>query len=302
MSILSNSITYSYSTNTTLDPIAGRQYVIKNTGGSSIDITLDGAVFTVAPGATVALGYDGTAVYDITGAAEGAELDGRVEVLEDRTTPGYIYGGRLYIESSGTFQKATYPGLKAVRIFAVGGGGGVAGVPATSAGEQQVVGSAGSGGLSVSWVEAGDLATSETVTIGAGGELDSTGGTTSFGAHAVANGGATGATSTVAADGGAPGVLDGAVGNERISIGHGGGGAFASPRIGAGNFVMIDPGGASPLGGDSWRSRSATVTGHVTTGGRGYGGGATGGGHLQNQGAKDGADGADGVVIVDLYY
>lgn len=96
--------------------------------------------------------------------------------------------------SSGTYTKPA--GLKRMKVTLVAGGGGGGGCDAISGSIAGFGGSAG--GISVKVIEAASLASSETVTIGAGGggstgnTTAGTGGTSSFGAHCSATGGAGG--------------------------------------------------------------------------------------------------------------
>lgn len=100
----------------------------------------------------------------------------------------------LYL-SSGTFVKANYPWLKSVRVVVVGGGGGGGYCRATGTNQVSCGASGGAGAVGIFWLDADDLAATETVTVGTGGAGGSVagvygayGGTTSF-ASVLAYGG-----------------------------------------------------------------------------------------------------------------
>ena len=110
---------------------------------------------------------------------------------------GYRLAAEVYITSTGSFAKAVYPGIKAVEVECLGGGGGSGGVPSTNS-LQRSISSGGSGGeYTRAWIIESDLSATETVTIGAAGaggttgssDFGGTGGTTSFGALLTALGG-----------------------------------------------------------------------------------------------------------------
>jgi hypothetical protein len=108
-----------------------------------------------------------------------------------------FYSDIIYYRFSSLFQKANYPGLKAIRVMCLGGGGGGAGCQATTT-AQVAVGHGGQGGwYAESFIKDIDsLPASVNITIGAGGAgglvngLGSPGGNTSFGSLVIAKGGA----------------------------------------------------------------------------------------------------------------
>src|SRR5690606_34295960 len=109
---------------------------------------------------------------------------------------GYVYGGTVYFTSSGTFTKADYPGLRAVRVKVQAGGGGGGGAAGTSPGEEAAAAGGGGGEYAESFIPASGLSAAETITVGTGGSggaagfnIGSTGGDSSFGSHVVAKGG-----------------------------------------------------------------------------------------------------------------
>jgi hypothetical protein len=214
---------------------------------------------------------------------------------------------RVIFTSNGTFDKADYPWAKRAMITAVGGGGGGAGAAATSAGQASAGGGGGSGAYSVAEVLLSAMSDSETVTIGAGGAGGSgasngvVGGDSSFGAHCVAKGGFTG------------GYINATASFPQASLSGSGGQASA----GTGDIKGGGNGGTFGL------VLNCTVTNHACGGGSGgsvFGGGSdtirysesprdgdapgaggSGVANIQSQTAKDGGDGADGIVIVDLF-
>lgn len=216
---------------------------------------------------------------------------------------GYANGYRLsqtvIFTSSGTFTKASYAGLKAVRVRVVGAGAAGGGVALAGTGNHSCGGGGGGGGYAESFVLAAALATSETVTVGAGGTAGS-GGTSSFGTKASANGGGVGGSisnqplmvSALSGNGGVATIGDikaagspGTKGSGNATLGHGGEGG--SSMFGGGGVGTYSGGG-----------------GAVTTGvdASGYGGG--GGGAAANAGSSGGASGGagtSGIVIVEVF-
>jgi hypothetical protein len=225
---------------------------------------------------------------------------------------GYTYFGTIYYTSNGTFNKAD-PfgtgdiGLRAIRARAVGGGGGGGGAATTGVGQTACGGGGGGGGYAEAFItDIAGLASSVTVTCGAGGtgatagnNSGTAGGNSSFGTLVVANGG--GAGSGQAAGSPVP----------RFSGTAGAGGTGATGDLliqGATPMVMLALASANMRapGGDSLLGFGA-VSGIATSGGNGaagqlYGGGGSGGGNSENQGtARSGGAGANGIVIVDCF-
>lgn len=105
----------------------------------------------------------------------------------------------LFIKTTTSFVKASYPGLYAIEIELMGGGGG-AGYCASTAASRWAWGVGGSGGAYLkTLILASDLGSSETVTIGVGGtggtsgsKIGGTGGDSSFGTIVYAGGGSGG--------------------------------------------------------------------------------------------------------------
>jgi hypothetical protein len=194
----------------------------------------------------------------------------------------------LYYTSSGSFTKATYPYLNAIRVKCQGGGGGGAGSPTSGSGCNPA---GGGGGYAESFItDIAGLAGTVTVTRGAGGAGGAAGangvagGDSSFGTAVIGNGAA--ATDLANVKGGAGGAGTG----DLIVRGGGGQGFLPSGQSssqGAGSFL----GGA----------REAQYSNITRTGDSGvlYGGGGNGGMRVTTNAA--GGAGANGIVIVELY-
>jgi hypothetical protein len=199
-------------------------------------------------------------------------------------TAVYRFVDTVYFTSSGTFSKADYPWLRAIRVKCVGGGGGGSGANNT----------AGGGGSGGSYAESfiTDIAlldASEPVTVGAGGAggvgavTGAAGGESTF--RPVGGGGGGGGNSN-----GQGGLPTTPVGDGQLVIGGNAGGSGGDATASSGH------GGGSVLGAGGRGSRNnANATGTV---GRNYGGG---GGGSRSTGTNNGAAGADGIVIVELY-
>jgi hypothetical protein len=216
---------------------------------------------------------------------------------------GYRFVQTLYFTSSGTFTKASYPWLRAIRVRAQGAGGGGGGVGTDIA--RNHANGGGGGGYAESFIT--DIAGLDaTVTVtrgagGAGGAADSTataadGGNSSFGSLVIGNGG-TGAQplttgERLAGEGG------GGTGNVVFS-GSAGTTATRDTAAGQREFYTVGSGGASHLGGGG---RGGGRNGNSRNGGVGllYGGGG-GGATGTTAGSAVGGAGANGIVIVDLF-
>lgn len=197
---------------------------------------------------------------------------------------------------------------KRVVVRVVGAGGGSGGCAATGAATMATSGAGGGGGYSEKLFLASALASSETIDVGTGGVAGTAG----------ANNGAAGGTSKFAAGkayevnatGGAGGLGAFAAGGFATFTG-GAGGTAAGGDLnvpgGVGGVGIVTStttcsnlnwGGSNPLAGQA-PMLVGTGTGNA---GLGYGGGGGGSCNLNNQGAKSGAAGAVGVVVVDTYY
>jgi hypothetical protein len=225
--------------------------------------------------------------------------------LLTNTSTGYRYVQTLYYTSSGTFSKASYPYLRAIRVRCVGGGGGGGGVAATGAGTRATGGGGGGGGYAESFItDIAGLASSVTLTIGSGGaggaagaNNGSAGGQTSFGSAVIGNGGGLGGGSaafnfwiTTIAGGGGGGTGDLVI--------LGGTGTSGNPVDNNGGYGGT--GGSTVLG----RSASPALAWQSSSNGRNgnlYGTGGSGAASGQNSTAKAGGNGAAGIIIVELY-
>jgi hypothetical protein len=272
------------------------------TGAATLPVGTDAQRPTPAAG-MVRLNTDSDKFEGYDGVAWGA-LGG--------STTGFKLFGTIYYTTSGTFSKGD-PfgggdiGLRAIRVRAVGGGGGGGGAATTSAGQTACGGGGGGGGYAEAFItNIADLASSVTVTCGAGGtgatagnNSGAEGGSSSFGTSVVANGGNFG--------------LGQAAGSPlpRFSASSGAGGTGVTGDLlvqGSRPIVMLAlaSGNMRAPGGDSFLGFGA-VSGSATSGGNGaagqlYGGGGSGGGNSENQGtARSGGAGANGIVIVDCF-
>lgn len=217
----------------------------------------------------------------------------------------YRYVDTLYFTSSGTFVKADYPWLRALKVTVVGGGGSGAAASATSAGQTSSGGGGGSGGYAEAFVLESSLSASETVICGAGasggsGGNGSTGGSSSFG-------------SLVAADGGQGGLFIGASSTTGV-VRRGGLGGDAT----VGDFTVrgtpgemtltvalktqVAPGnGGSSVYGGGGLADARNISSDGQNGDSPGGGGAGAGSVQSNATARTGGDGGNGIVIVELY-
>jgi hypothetical protein len=210
----------------------------------------------------------------------------------------------LRFTSSGTFTKATYPWLRAIKVKCQGAGGGGGGINSTGSNEI-AIGSGGSGGVySESFItDIAGLATSVTVTVGAGGAggfagstNGSTGGASSFGSLVSANGGFGGALGSAQGVVGFPVVppRGATVGTGNLVIP--GGAAFSSPQTRT-DFLFPSLAGGSFLG----ASDQNTNVSQAGLTGLGYGSGGTSAQNSASQSGRAGGPGAPGIVIVELY-
>lgn len=210
----------------------------------------------------------------------------------------YLYMGTLYYTSNGTFKKADYPGLRAVKVKAQGGGGAGGG---RSGSGPSVGAGGGGGGYGEKFILADDLAPSESITVGQGGSgrganSGLAGSASSFGNHITARGGDGGdwtATLNSTAQGGNGGTVSGADFFVPGQIGQ-------QARIYDGNSVRIffpGSGGSSFLG----LGALSFAPGQTGSGRTGTGWGAGGSGASGSASDQPGGDGRQGIVIVELY-
>lgn len=209
-----------------------------------------------------------------------------------------IYSSSVYFTSSGSFAKASYPGLQAIRVRAQGGGGAGGGASGGGTG-----GGGGAGGYAERFItDIAGLSASETITIGAGGAGSS-------GASGAAGGNTTAFGMTCS--GGAGGVGKSAD-NTPSNGGNGGdatGGDINIPGSGGGwGVFVLSTGGSTGAGGASFLGHGGRGLCNEGTSGAnagptaGTGYGAGGGGSISTGGGRAGGAGSTGVVIVDLFY
>jgi hypothetical protein len=216
---------------------------------------------------------------------------------------GYQYVQTVYFTSSGTFTKATYPWLRAVRVRVQGGGGGGGAALATSATQISAGGGGGGGCYAESFILASSLSASVTVVAAAGGPGGTTGnggtgGTSQFGTLVTANGGSGGGfardstlpVGALSGDGGKAGVGD-------VVFAGSGGTAGMLFSTNGGNGCFGGAGGSSYLGGgaETRRENEPVSDGNL------YGGGGGGAAVGVSASAENGGAGAAGIVIVELY-
>lgn len=219
-------------------------------------------------------------------------------------------------DSPYAFVKATYPGLYAIEVELVGGGGGSGYVAATSAGKYSWGLGGSGGGYAKALVLAASLGASETITIGAGGiagvsgsKDGGLGGTTSLGAIVSALGGPGGvdqaATSSAVTTTQAVGGLYS--GSYDLGI-QGGGGGQAAVTF-SGNWFFNSGGlDGQPSGGPygHWlKSDMALASGGVSStgsAGMAYGSGASGGFNFPSLSARDGKEGSPGICVIRLIF
>jgi hypothetical protein len=231
------------------------------------------------------------------------------------TQEGYRFVQTLYYTSSGTFIKANYPWLRAIRVKLVGGGGGGCGGLPTDATQT----STGNGGSGAAYAESfitniAGLASSVTVTRGAGGAggvggttggIGGTGGTSSFGTLVIADGGLGGENYLVSAfpryESSRPGQDD-ALGD--ITQDGGPSLPFAVHGVGLRQGIH-GGGGSSALGAATFQTRtggSQNVPGGDGSAGNLYGGGGGAAyGRASTTSGGTGGAGGNGIVIVELY-
>jgi hypothetical protein len=234
------------------------------------------------------------------------------QVISTSATSAYSFVQTLYFTSSGSFTKATYPWLRAIRVKTVGGGAGGAGCATTGAGQVAVGGAGGGAATAESFItDIGSLAGTVTVTVGAGGSggigsaNGNDGGESSFGnglAYEVSALGGNSGSSLAA------GAVPRQTGNSGTTQTTGVGdlvlpGSTSLPRIlmtDSATVVVRPNGGSSSIGfGSIGASSSSGIDGGS---GSNYGAGGTGGMNAQNQGtARDGGSGSNGIVIIELY-
>jgi hypothetical protein len=223
------------------------------------------------------------------------------DVIDD-IRRGYVLVDTLYYTSSGTFDKADVPWLRAIRVKVQGAGGGGAGAVATGVGQVSGGGSGGGGGYAEKFItNIAGLSSSVTVTRGAGGSggagSGGTGGSSTF--DTVTGAGGEGGVSNSAqipsntfGDGGSGGAGSGG----DLNVNGSGGLSFFAPQT---DRIYFRGAGGSQLGG----GLRQLVTGSATNGLAGllYGGGGGAAANPPSQSARNGGAGGNGIVIVELF-
>lgn len=251
-----------------------------NTGTATLNIDSTGAAGIVAKdgsaleagqleaGAMDLLEYDGSNFVLVTGGSDGASAA----------------RGRFIFETTGVFTNS-YPAETLVMVEAWGAGGGGADEPTGGGG--------GGGSYQRAFFRSADLPSLVTVTIPAGGALESAGGDCTFGSLLKARGGSGGIVNT----GGAGGLIGAGVGRSSGLFGGGAGG-----DIDTGPPVVAHDGSPGCWGGGGGGSKSG---GGAASGGPSEFGGAGGDGDLA--GAHPGGGGglrgigAKGRCIVTVF-
>jgi hypothetical protein len=234
----------------------------------------------VAEGMVAYLGDTGLQVYDGAG---WASVGGGT---------GFSFQERVVFTADGTFSKASYPYLRAIRVKLVGGGGGGGSASAIEA----CAGGGGGGGFADGFItDIAGLDSGVTITVGEGGAAGVSsgnggdGGSSSFGTAISATGGSGGQGRTTAGGGigGSPGTGSG--GDININGQSGFTGLAVTPR-------------QAGRGGDSQFGRGGVQFGTASNGitGNGFGGGGSGG-VANSATVRTGGTGADGVVILELF-
>jgi hypothetical protein len=228
------------------------------------------------------------------------------QVIATSATNSYNLVQTLYYTSSGTFTKATYPWLRAVKVRLQGAGGGSGGCSSTGGGQI----SAGAGGAGGGYAEKfitniTGLSASETITVGAGGAGGAAGNNNgSAGGNTVAFG--------VTANGGSagPGSIASSVGSFFLSTSNGSGSSGGDISISGSDSISavgLNADRVIPAVGGSSHLSGLTSGTLADSGGRqgfigkAYGGGASGPAVAQSGSQRAGQAGGAGIVIVELY-
>jgi hypothetical protein len=211
---------------------------------------------------------------------------------------GYRFVSTVYFTSNGTFSKADYPWLRAIRIQTVGAGAGGGGATQPN---NAGAGGGGGGYAERFFTDIASLGSSVSVTVGSAGGGGAAGNNTGTGGGASEFGGsgdawrtrATGGSGGGAGNSGSGGAGGtGTDGQLLIPGGTGGSTSFGGTFTGASGY-----GGSSVLGQTSRGAASGVNSVGVV--GNLYGGGGSGAMAVNLNQA--GSAGANGIVIVELY-
>lgn len=308
----------SHSTNNRLDLVVLRVYDDEWDGSGSdyADIeVIEGTPAAVPEAPEVPDGAIPLALVEVAANATAITDDDITDLREEAPVKGQLVK-TLYFEALGgfpgvyQFQKADYPWLRAVRVKVQGGGGGGGACEATTGGNSSLGAGGGGGGYAEKFIPVEDLQDTETIEVGAGGRGGSAGNLTNqtdggdshFGNHCTGFGGSAAGTGLASNNTDGSWAYEGAGGlatGGDINIpGSAGGRAI---RISGQNVAQLGYGGGSYLASPQmdWNNSGSAGPG---TSGRPYGGGGAGAYARGASGvANAGGNGADGIVIVELY-
>lgn len=219
----------------------------------------------------------------------------------------YRYLGRTSFGSSGVFNKADYPNLRAIKVLAQAGGGAGGGSPANTSTQKSFGSGGGGGGSGEAWILAADLEASVTVTVGSGGvgvsgAAGGGGGGTSFGTHVVTTGGFGGDASPSITTSTGTWVVEGDLGGYCTAGNLGYYGESGTWGVMFSAVCAPGVGGSSYFGGGG-RTSNGNDAGVAYNGADGRAIGSGGGGSVSeiNAAAGIGGNGVSGAVIVEIY-
>ncbi|HEE9886343.1 TPA: hypothetical protein R8G26_004924 [Citrobacter braakii] len=234
-------------------------------------------------------GGDTAALTDLT--QVGRDIIGKSTIADILTYLGLVGGlasdavGRLIgvkIITASTIYAAT-SGTKKVLAIITGGGGAGGSCSATTTGSTFSGAGGGAGGTCIGLLNLAD-ATNKAITIGAGGEAELAGGSTTFAGMVAGGGGGSGYTSVTSTPGGTSGTATGGIMN--IPGGPGGDGQ-------SGTYLISGMGGGSLWGTGGRSGQNAGISSIV------YGAGGGGAYDTGFSGTKrNGGNGAPGVAVI----
>lgn len=264
-------------------------YLMQQTVMRFADSGARGSALGTASGTGVALAEGMVSYLDDLNSVEVYDGSDWVNVA---APDGYVFSEKIVYTSSGTWVKANYPRLKAVRVTCVGAGGGGGGSSNTN---NRGGGGGGAGAFAQSFIPAAALGTAVTVTVGAGGAGGTTTGDggngtdSSFGTAVVADAGSGGQVSgTALAAGGVGGTTAASTGDikQKGQAGAPGTGTTAERGAGAGGDSVLGLGGESSVNDGSGEAGV-------------WGGGGAGG--FRWTISQAGSAGGNGLVIVEVF-
>ena len=276
---------------------------VPQSGGGAAVVT-DTRQWTVATGGILPVNVAGDIAAGVAGRYRHRLDTGALEV--DSGAAWVPASGKPDIQrftASGTYNKPA--GAKSVRRRVWGSGAAGGGAAAAASNQHSVGSGGGAGGYAESWTDASTVASSVTVTVGAGGTgvsgaAGNNGNSSSFGTDTVATGGTGGITTSTSAiafgiAGGAGGI--GTAGDILVK-GGGGSNGWGDALLGTGG-----EGGSSTMGGGAPGTATASAAQSITgvAGGQ-YGGGGGGALSTSTGAAAAGGAGAGGYVIVETFY